>query len=122
MGAHPTSQGWTKPMHLFFADDLILIAKASLNQVKTIQKCLVIFYGCFGQKVNLSKTKVFGSKNVAANLAKDIGKIFRFQLTENLGSYLGMHYFLVVLLEKHICILWTRFLKALVDEKASIFH
>ncbi|XP_028755406.1 probable LRR receptor-like serine/threonine-protein kinase At1g53430 [Neltuma alba] len=44
--------------HLFFADDLILFAKASIEQVAVIKPCLDRFCLASGQKVSQSKTEV----------------------------------------------------------------
>ena len=50
--------------HLFFADDLIIFAEARLDQVQVINECLSNFCAASGQKVNVSKTRVFFSHNI----------------------------------------------------------
>ena len=47
-----------KISHLFFTDDLILFGEASNLQVEAILKCLDIFCGRFGQRMNKEKTKM----------------------------------------------------------------
>ena len=53
--------------HLFFADDIILFAEASLCQAEEINNFLEEFCHSSGLKVNTSKTRVFFSKNVNHN-------------------------------------------------------
>lgn len=76
--------------HLFFADDLVLFAEASLSQVDIIGRCLDSFCVASGQKVNASKTRVFFSRNVnhvrSTQICHDLG----FDATANLGKYLGV--------------------------------
>lgn len=48
--------------HLFFADDLVLFAEASLEQVEVVNSVLNVFCGILGQKVNANKTRVFSPR------------------------------------------------------------
>lgn len=50
--------------HLFFADDLILFAKASADQTGAVKACLDDFCLALGEKVSLAKSKIFFSENV----------------------------------------------------------
>jgi hypothetical protein len=74
--------------HLFFADDLLLCTETSSNCCLTIAR---ILYFCLqsGQKVNLSKSKVFFSPNVNPNLRHHLCDILGVTSTPNLGKYLG---------------------------------
>lgn len=42
--------------HLLFADDLLLFAKASIEQAHCIMHCLDLFCQASGQKINSQKT------------------------------------------------------------------
>lgn len=50
--------------HLFFADDMILFGEASEAQLKVMMDCINRFCASSGQRVNLSKSSIFFSKNV----------------------------------------------------------
>ena len=53
----PTKLGknGTPISHLFFVDDLVLFAKATLDQVKVIQYCMENWCLCLREKVNTIK-------------------------------------------------------------------
>uniref|UniRef100_A0A2N9G3W3 CCHC-type domain-containing protein n=1 Tax=Fagus sylvatica TaxID=28930 RepID=A0A2N9G3W3_FAGSY len=74
--------------HLFFADDLLLCTEASSNCCHTITRILEDFYLQSGQKVSLSKSKVFFSPNVNT-LRQHLCGILGVSSTPNLGKYLG---------------------------------
>ncbi|WCJ39802.1 RNA-directed DNA polymerase (reverse transcriptase) [Euphorbia peplus] len=76
--------------HLFFADDLILFAEASLDQISIIKSVLDTFCACSGQRTNLAKSSIYFSKNVDSELAKNLSAISGIPITDNLGMYLGM--------------------------------
>ena len=50
--------------HLFFADDLVLFAEASIEQARIIKECLDLFCKASEQKVNFQKSNIFFSKKV----------------------------------------------------------
>jgi hypothetical protein len=76
-------------LHLFFADDLLLCTKASSNCCHTITRILEDFCLQFGQKISLSKSKVFFSPNVNPILRHHLCGILGVSSTHNLGKYLG---------------------------------
>ncbi|KAH9769016.1 reverse transcriptase domain-containing protein [Citrus sinensis] len=76
--------------HLFFADDLLLFAEASIDQAYIIDAVLENYCRSSEAKVNKSKTKVFFSKNVLSRDAQLIGDALGFSATKDLGCYLGM--------------------------------
>jgi hypothetical protein len=75
--------------HLFFVDDLLLFAEASSSCCLTITRILEDFCLQSGQKVNLSKSKVFFSPNVNPILRHHLCDILGVSSTPNLGKYLG---------------------------------
>lgn len=84
------SQGGPKLSHVFFADDLILFAEASVSQVRVIRRVLERFCLASGQKVSLEKSKIFFSNNVSRELEGLISAESGIASTRELGKYLGM--------------------------------
>ncbi|KAK4258548.1 hypothetical protein QN277_004989 [Acacia crassicarpa] len=76
--------------HLFFADDIILFAEASMDQVDVINKCLKVFCDSSGLKINQQKTKVCFSKNVSHPRRSELCGSLGFSITSDLGKYLGV--------------------------------
>jgi len=75
--------------HLFFADDLVLLAKADRTNCAAIRDVLDDFCAKSGQKVSESKSRVFFSPNVDRDTLESLYDILGFQSTHNLGKYLG---------------------------------
>ncbi|CAJ2669949.1 unnamed protein product [Trifolium pratense] len=78
-----------KISHLLFADDLLLFAEASIEQVHCIMHCLDIFCQASGQKINNQKTEIYFSKNVDQQLREDILNHTGYKHVNNIGRYLG---------------------------------
>ena len=76
--------------HLFFTDDLLLFAEASIDQAHVINAVLKNYCRSSEAKVNKIKTKVFFSKNVVSWDAYIIGATLDFSATNDLGNCLGM--------------------------------
>ncbi|XP_039065453.1 uncharacterized protein LOC120210860 [Hibiscus syriacus] len=76
--------------HLFFADDLVLLAEASIEQCNVIRGILELFYNSSGQKINMQKTTIYYLKNVDLDLKNSISASFGFQEVRNLSKYLGV--------------------------------
>lgn len=79
-----------KISHLCFADDMLLFAEASVDQMNKIHQCLDEFCAASGQRVSVAKTKIFFSKNVSSALAENISRNSGFMVTKDLGKYLGV--------------------------------
>ena len=69
---------------------MLLFAEASTAKANVINAVSDEFCRSSGEKMNRVKTNLFFSSNVPANVARSIGKIFGFTITNNLGRYLGM--------------------------------
>ncbi|XP_073051702.1 uncharacterized protein [Primulina eburnea] len=76
--------------HLLFADDMLLFAEASIDQLHIIMECLNKFCTSSGQRVNFQKSHIFFSRNVSATVANDISSTSGIPLTTDLGRYLGV--------------------------------
>ncbi|KAI5349115.1 hypothetical protein L3X38_002002 [Prunus dulcis] len=85
-----TSQSGPAVSHLFFADDLVLFAEASIKQARVMKSCLDLFCQASGQLVNFDKSAIFCSPNTNRELAREMSGICGSPLTDNLGRYLGM--------------------------------
>ncbi|XP_021726206.1 uncharacterized protein LOC110693390 [Chenopodium quinoa] len=84
------SRGGPLLSNLFFVDDLILFAEASIEQAEIVRDCLDRFCVASGQKVSLPKSRVFFSQNVHKDAQKGISEALGMDVTEDLGFYLGM--------------------------------
>lgn len=89
---HPVrlSRNGTPLTHLFFADDLLLLAEASCEQAKILTSVLDTYCDSSGPRVSKAKTQTFFSNNVKSDETKMIGNILGFSITNDLGKYLGM--------------------------------
>lgn len=76
--------------HLFFADDLVLFAKANQTNCSTIRDVLDEFCEKSGQSVSEAKSRVFFSPNVDRDTRESLCDILGFQSTRSLGKYLGI--------------------------------
>ena len=88
--------------HLFFADDLIIFAEARLDQVQVIKDCLNAFGGASAQKVNVGKTRVFFSRNINHNIKSQLSHSLGFNMSADLGRYLGVPLIMRVFLSQCI--------------------
>ncbi|XP_075652482.1 uncharacterized protein LOC142622815 [Castanea sativa] len=70
--------------HLFFADDLVLFANADMENCIAVNDVLQKFCAKSGQKVSASKTRVFFSPNVDADLKDYLTNLLGFDSTTNL--------------------------------------
>ena len=83
------SRGNLEISHRFFVDDLILFVKANEEGSEAIKEVLDLFCSEFGQKVSLTKSRIYFSQNVEAGLKSKISENLNIQATNNLGKYLG---------------------------------
>lgn len=76
--------------HLFFTDDLILFFEANIEQMRDIKGIMSSFCRVSGHRINLSKSKMFCSKNVHHSRAMELSRELGVGLTGDLGKYLGV--------------------------------
>ncbi|GKV28437.1 hypothetical protein SLEP1_g37496 [Rubroshorea leprosula] len=76
--------------HIFFADDIIFIGKATAANCLHLKDVLQSFCQRSGQKINNLKSKMFFSKNVGQAVRDNLCSILGFSQTEDLGKYLGV--------------------------------
>ena len=79
--------------HLFFADDCLLFVKAKASQVRLVIEVLNDFCHVSRLKVNLEKSKVMGSANLAVAKKEKYAAICNIQFTNEIGKYLGFPLF-----------------------------
>ena len=76
--------------HLFFADDLVLFAKADHINCSAVRDVIDVFCSVSGQSVSDAKSKVYFSPNVDRDSRESFCDILGFASTPSLGKYLGI--------------------------------
>ncbi|CAL1358518.1 unnamed protein product [Linum trigynum] len=76
--------------HLFFADDLVLLAEADANQARVVMSCLDQFCSASGEKVSKEKSRVYFSRNTKERTKNRLSGLMGIPRTSNLGKYLGV--------------------------------
>ena len=76
--------------HLFFADDLVLFAKADHVNCSTVRDVINAFCNASGQLVSAAKSRVYFSPNVDRDSRESFCDILGFNSTPSLGKYLGI--------------------------------
>ncbi|GMI93153.1 hypothetical protein HRI_002984600 [Hibiscus trionum] len=76
--------------HLFFANDLVIFAETSLEQVDMVKQVFVDFCASSGQKVSAAKSRIFFSANVPNGARDMICHRLGYEEVDNLGMYLGV--------------------------------
>ena len=82
------SQGGSEFSHVFFADDLMLFAKADRKNCLAIRELLDSFCELSGQKISNEKSRVYSSPNVAPDKRTELSEILGFCSIPNIGKYL----------------------------------
>lgn len=83
------SRGEASFSHLFFADELVLFAKADDKNCRAFRDVLDTFCGLSGQNVSAEKSRVFFSPNLAPRTRDELCDVLQFRSTPSLGKYLG---------------------------------
>ena len=76
--------------HIFFADDLVFFAKASMDQMVLFEEVFQIFCESFGQKISKEKIVAFFSHNMRSDQIHALGEEMGVVVTKDLGTYLGV--------------------------------
>ncbi|XP_074298106.1 uncharacterized protein LOC141628922 [Silene latifolia] len=76
--------------NLFFADDMVLFGEANGEQALVMKYVLDNFCEALGEKISVTKSRVFFSSNTDEGTRHKASSAFRFEETEDLGTYLGM--------------------------------
>lgn len=84
------SRGGPMISYLAFADDVLLFAEASVEQITLMKNILDLFCRSLGQKVSEEKSRIFFSPNVPDILRQEICSASGFQVTSDIGKYLGV--------------------------------
>lgn len=83
------TQGGLAFSHLFFANDLVLFAKADRKNCMAVKDVLNCFCSLSGQKVSQDKSRVYFSPNVTREYRDELCETLGFWSTPSLGKYLG---------------------------------
>lgn len=84
------SRGGPKISHLFFADDLVMFAEASIEKIEIIKQCLDLFCNASKERVNFEKSNIFFSKDVELDLAMEISTLSKILEANDFEKYLGI--------------------------------
>ncbi|CAL1356334.1 unnamed protein product [Linum trigynum] len=76
--------------HLFFADDLVLFAEATVEQADVVMSCLQKFCKASGEQVSTEKSRIFFSRHMKRDICKRISERLNIPMTQDLGRYLGV--------------------------------
>ena len=104
-----SSQNGPSFSHLFFADNLVLFAKADMKNCQSIRDTLDTFCELSGLKVNMTKSKVFFSPNVGYEARDSLCNTLGFRSIPNLGKYLGFPFSTRDLLLETLTSSWKEF-------------
>uniref|UniRef100_A0A2N9IHI9 Reverse transcriptase domain-containing protein n=1 Tax=Fagus sylvatica TaxID=28930 RepID=A0A2N9IHI9_FAGSY len=76
--------------HIFFADDLVLFAKATKANCYTINKVLNTFCQASGQKISTSKSRVYMHASTNPSRIAMVESELGFKISKEFGKYLGV--------------------------------
>ncbi|XP_019189009.1 PREDICTED: uncharacterized protein LOC109183383 [Ipomoea nil] len=71
--------------HLFFADDSMLLFKATAGEAQKVQECLSLYNRVSGQAVNYAKSSIMFSANTVSGIREQVAAIFGVQQVDDFG-------------------------------------
>jgi len=86
----PTSLRGPRLSHLFFADDSVLFCKSNAVEWRRLLRILGIYEKGSGQKLNMSKTSIFFSRNTSQRRRSEILELSGLLEAHRIDSYLGL--------------------------------
>lgn len=86
----PMAQGYIHINHLFFADDSLLLCKASSLEWSSLLNLLELYEHASGQRLNKEKTSIFFSNNTKQESRDIITSIVGIRTTWSYEKYLGL--------------------------------
>src|ERR1044072_1409032 len=76
--------------HLLFADDSIIFSRATQEEAETISSILNFFEDASGQKINLDKSQLSFSRNVADTSIDQLSELLGVKAVDSYDKYLGL--------------------------------
>jgi hypothetical protein len=76
--------------HLLFADDLVIFTTATASEASIIQTCLDKYSRWSGQTVNVTKSNLLFSNNIAPTMISAIQTILPYTITPATALHLGL--------------------------------
>lgn len=99
--------------HLFYADDIVVMAEASVANGETLLQIFNRYCALSGQSWNKEKSVMVVSRRASAGLRSDLHSILGIRLAKELGNYLGVPLVAGILRTKHFAPLQARIAKKL---------
>ena len=88
--AMQASRGGRKISHLMFADDVVLFAKATLDQARVVRDRMDRFCSTSGQKISTHKASIYFSLNIGDEAMNQICNVLSMPRTNDFGKYFGV--------------------------------
>lgn len=76
--------------HLLFADDSLLLCKATVSESLVIKRCLQMYEDASGQRINFQKSSIFFGKKVKENVKILVKYTLGINTEGGEGVYLGL--------------------------------
>jgi hypothetical protein len=80
--------------HLLFADDVLIFSKANVSEAGVILNCLSTYSSWSGQRINISKSAIFFSRNCRDSIKVAINGVLNLAQIPARAKYLGIPLFM----------------------------